>query len=343
MKGRNLKVGVFLTTFVCSVSVMAFPVQGSPICSGASAALESYMIQNDASVSGVDKNTTGDGVETVAGYTNIGIANVEGNLNIRTSPNEASELVGKLPKHGGCEILGTEGDWTHIQSGDVEGYVKSEYLLTGEEAETLALSLISTVATVSADVLNVRMEPNTDSAVTDQVAKDEEVLVLEDQGEWIKVDIDGEERYVKSEYVTISDKLKDAMNMTEVRYGEGVSDARVAVVQYATQFVGNPYVWGGTSLTNGADCSGFVMSVYANYGISLPHSSSAQSGYGTRVSVSELKPGDLVFYGSGSSIGHVAIYIGNGQIVHASNRRTGITISNVYYRSPICCTRLIQD
>ncbi|MDE6980450.1 MAG: C40 family peptidase, partial [Lachnospiraceae bacterium] len=110
----------------------------------------------------------------------------------------------------------------------------------------------------------------------------------------------------------------------------------------ALQFVGNPYVYGGTSLTNGADCSGFTLSIFAKYGIYLPHSSAAQAGYGRRINASEAQPGDLFFYGSGSRISHVAIYIGNGQIVHASSRRTGIKISNAYYRSPICVVRLLD-
>ena len=114
----------------------------------------------------------------------------------------------------------------------------------------------------------------------------------------------------------------------------GVSGS--SVVSYAMQFVGNPYVWGGTSLTNGIDCSGFTMQVYARYGVGLPHHAASQSAYGKRISASEAKPGDLFFYGSGSSISHVGIYIGNGQIVHASNARTGIKISNAYYRTPIC-------
>lgn len=108
---------------------------------------------------------------------------------------------------------------------------------------------------------------------------------------------------------------------------------------YAMQFLGNPYVWGGSSLTNGADCSGFVMSVYANYGISLPHSSAAQSSYGTSVSASDAQPGDLFFYGSGR-ISHVGIYIGNGQIIHASNKRTGIKISSAYYQRPVAVKRM---
>ena len=141
----------------------------------------------------------------------------------------------------------------------------------------------------------------------------------------------------------VSEQLPKAMTMTEIRYGEGISDVRVDMVQYACQFVGNRYVWGGTSLTNGVDCSGFTMKIYEKYGIYLPHSSSAQSGYGTRVNASEAKPGDLFFYGSGSGINHVAMYIGNGQVVHASSARTGIKISNAFYRTPICVTRLISD
>ena len=110
----------------------------------------------------------------------------------------------------------------------------------------------------------------------------EELEVLEVLDGWVKINVDSDEGYVSSDYVEISTELLKAMTMTEIRYGQGVSDVRVSLVQYATQFVGNPYVWGGTSLTRGADCSGFVMSVFANYGISLPHSSGAQSNCGTK-------------------------------------------------------------
>ena len=278
----------------------------------------------------------------IAGYTNIAIANVADNLNIRSEAGEEASLAGKLPADAAAEILGVEGDWTKIRSGEVEGYVKSEFLLTGKSAQERAKELLTLTATVKGMGVNVREEPNTDSEVVDQVATGEEIPVLEDLGEWVKVEMDGEERYVKAEFVEVGEKLRDALTLTEARYGEGVSDVRVAVVDYATQFVGNPYVWGGTSLTHGADCSGFVMSVMANYGVGLPHSSAAQANCGTRVGLDELKPGDLIFYGSGRRIGHVAIYIGNGQICHASNKRTGITVSNMYYRSPICATRVLS-
>ena len=113
------------------------------------------------------------------------------------------------------------------------------------------------------------------------------------------------------------------------------------VAAYATQFVGNPYVYGGASLTGGADCSGFTMAVYANFGVGLPHNAAAQSGCGTPVSLSDLQPGALLFYDNGGGIGHVALYIGGGSVVHASNPETGIKISSYNYRSPVAAVRLV--
>ena len=261
------------------------------------------------------------------GYTNLGVANV----------------VGKMPNNAGCEILGVEGEWTQIKSGSVEGYVKSEYLLTGDAALARADEVKQTLATVTTTTLYVREQPNTDCAIVTMMPQGEELEVLEVLDGWVKINVDSDEGYVSSDYVEISTELLKAMTMTEIRYGQGVSDVRVSLVQYATQFVGNPYVWGGTSLTRGADCSGFVMSVFANYGISLPHSSGAQSNCGTKISASEAQPGDLFFYGNGSRINHVAIYIGNGQVVHASSPKSGIKISGAYYRTPVKVVRVINN
>ncbi len=280
---------------------------------------------------------------TVYGYTNLGIAQADGTLNIRENPATDAAVVGKMPEHAAGEILETVDGWYKIQSGKVTGYVSADYFVTGEAAVALAEEVKQTVATVTTTTLNVREQPTTECGVVAQMPNGEELEVLEDLGDWVKVDVDSSEGYVSKEFVEISVQLPKAMTMTEVRYGQGVSDARVSVVSYATQFVGNPYVWGGTSLTKGADCSGFTMSVMAKYGVSLPHSSKAQANCGKRVSASEAKPGDLFFYGSGKSINHVAIYIGNGQIVHASNKKTGIKISNAFYRSPICVTRVLPE
>ncbi len=295
-----------------------------------------------ATISTGEKSMTSSGMQDdTCGYTNLGIAKVESNLNVREEASEEAELVGKLPRDAGCEILGTEGEWSHIQSGEVTGYVKSEFLMTGKEAKDYAPGVSSTIATCTTQTLRVREQPNTECEILALMPEGEEVEVIEDQGDWLKVSVDSEEGYVSADYVKVSNELTKAMTMTEVRYGQGVSDVKVDLVSYACQFVGNRYVWGGTSLTHGADCSGFTLSVFAKYGIYLPHSSAAQANYGRRISASEAQPGDLFFYGGGR-ISHVAIYIGNGQIVHASSERTGIKISNAYYRNPVCVVRLLN-
>ena len=277
------------------------------------------------------------------GYTNLGISNVSDNLNIRAYPGEDGKLVGKLPGNAACEVLEEEGDWTHITSGEVDGYVKSEYLLTGVQAKKRVREFITEVVRVGTDGLNVREHPSTGSPIVTQVATGEVLEYVSTEGEWIAVMLDDQTVYVSAEYVEVTKELDTALTMSEVLYGAGVSDVRVDLCNYALQFVGNPYVWGGTSLTRGADCSGFVLSVFKNYGISLPHSSVAQATKGTKISLGDAKAGDLVFYGNGKRINHVAIYLGGGRVVHASNPRTGIRTSNVYYRTPVKVVRIIND
>lgn len=279
------------------------------------------------------------------GYTHLGICNVEeNNLNIRQEPDESGKLVGKLPKNAACEIVSSENGWAHITSGKVEGYVKEEYLLTGYEAKKKGEELASALAVATADGLNIREYPSTDAEIVTQVASGEalDIVEIQDDG-WIKVYLDDEEVYVSADYVEVKSDLETAITMTELLYGQGVSDVRVDLCQYAKQFLGNPYVWGGTSLTNGADCSGFVLSVFAKYGVSLPHSSRAQANMGTSISASELQPGDLVFYAKGGTVNHVALYIGGGQVIHASSPKTGIKISAYNYRTPYRMVRILQD
>ncbi len=297
---------------------------------------------DDAAADAQDQTAESD--NTICGYTNIGIANVEtSNLNVREEPTTDSKIVGKMTHHNACEILEVTGDWSKIKSGSVSGYVKSEYLYTGEEALAIAREEVCTYATVTTETLRVRSEASTDSSIVSLVNNGEDLVVVEESDEWVLVEIDDETGYVYKDYVTIAQKLPTAKTITEIRYGEGVSDVRVDLVQYALQFVGNRYVWGGTSLTKGVDCSGFTMKIYEKYGIYLPHSSRAQPSYGTKIKASQAQPGDLFFYGSGKHISHVAIYIGNGQIVHASNKRDGIKISSAYYRTPICVVRYLDD
>jgi len=280
------------------------------------------------------------------GYSNIGIAQVDNHLNVRQEPNENGKLVGKMSNNTACEILSVteDGKWAHIVSGEVEGYASTDYLLTGIDAVHKAEEIVQPMAYVEADALNIRIEPNTECEIVTTIPHGEslEFSQILDDG-WVEVLLDGDKVYASAEYVTIEEKLGTAITMTELLYGEGVSDVRVELCQYAKEFIGNPYVWGGTSLTNGADCSGFVLSVFKKFGVTLPHHSGSQAQYGTYVSMDEIQAGDLVFYGYGKSINHVAIYIGNGQVVHASSPSTGIKISSVYYRTPVTQRSILID
>lgn len=347
-KNRNKKIIGALSFFLAGAVVF-----GSPINVHASAALgSSAEIGISADLEAVEDTQVLESAMSevvldafhLDGYSNLGIVTVsEGKVNIRDSASLDGKIVGKIGKDAGCDVLEEDGEWLHVKSGKVEGYIKAEYVLTGTEALEKASSLLKTVADVNTDGLKVRTEPNTECEVLDIVGSGQTFDVLEELDEWVKIDLDGEEGYLFKEYVEVGAKLDQALTISEVRYGEGVSDVRIALSEFAKQYIGNPYVWGGTSLTKGADCSGFVLSVFRNYGMSLPHSSRAQANCGTAVSLGELKPGDLVFYGNKSGINHVAIYVGGGQVVHASNPRVGITISGMYYRSPVKARRIIQD
>ena len=203
--------------------------------------------------------------------------------------------------------------------------------------------------------INVREEMSTNSDVVGKIRKDAICEVVSIEEEWSEIESGEIKGYISNEYlltgVEANEKaermmeegkeLETAITMMEYRYGKGVTDIQMEVCEYALQFVGNPYVWGGTSLTRGADCSGFTLSVYRNYGVSLPHSSKAQANCGERIDFSELQPGDLVFYG-GKNIHHVAMYIGNGQVVHAQSANTGIVVSSMYYNTPTRAVRVLE-
>lgn len=281
------------------------------------------------------------------GYTNIGIANVEsGNLNVRAEASTKGKLVGKMPKDAACEVLDMdkENGWAHIKSGEVEGYVSTEFLLVGPEAKVRASELVHKVVIADTDGLRVRDEADVNSAVMTQILQGEELEYVETLDGWYKVYVDSEEGYVSAEFAHVEENLDTAVTMTELLYGMGVSDVRVELCEYAKQFVGNPYVWGGTSLTKGADCSGFVLSVFKKYGVTLPHHSGSQAKSGTKISRDELQAGDLIFYANSSgTINHVAIYLGGNQVVHASNPKSGIKISKYNYRTPVKYVRILQD
>lgn len=309
-------------------------------------------------------------------YDKLGLADVDTYLNVRAKGSESAKIVGKMVKNTGCNIISKKNGWTKIESGNVKGYVKSEYLLEGEEAEKKALKVATLKAVVNTETLNVRFLPSTDSPIYDQLSEDEDYTVekenltkeftsafikkhcskkakegvdmdamYDDLENWVLLSIDNEKMFVSKDFVTLQYKLNRAVTIKEERKKSSSSSSSSSsiysrIVSYAMQFLGNPYVWGGTSLTNGTDCSGFTQGIYRHFGYYIPRTSSAQAAATRSVSSGDVQIGDLFFYGSGS-VSHVALYIGNGQVIHASNARDGIKISNAYYRHPLKIGRVM--
>ena len=248
-------------------------------------------IEDTQTKEAVSENTTED--TSICGYKNLGIAQVQGSLNVRKKASTDSKVVGKMTDKDACEIVSVKGDWAKITSGKVEGYVKTEYLLAGDAAKNVAKKEITKVVTVNTTTLRVREKASEDSAILSLVGEGEDLVVEDTKDGWYKVEVDDQKGYISGDYVEVTEKLPTASTVKELEYGEGYTDSRVSLVQFALQFVGNRYVWGGTSLTNGIDCSGFTMQVYARYGVGLPHHAASQPAYGKRISASEAKPGDL--------------------------------------------------
>lgn len=384
-------------------------------------------------------------------------------INIRQDATTDSDVIAKIYNNCEATLLEEKGEWIRIKSGNAEGWVKSEYFAFGEEAEQIAAQTAYNVTTVLPEALVVRCAPDENAEEFGMVYANDELEVVEYEGDWMTVAFDdGTYGYVSAYYVSPTEAYygqaetlqeeEDRLNQewldylaeqkaeeerlnrewleylaqqeaeqkaaeqawleaigaqqeeiepeytyetesTEENYvdesldnwdesyeesfddeyieedyyeeiyedeyeesyddsytDEGYYDADEdvyygdsstgqSIVDYACQFVGNPYVWGGTSLTNGADCSGFAQSVFANFGIYLPRTAASQSGSGTSVDLSNIQAGDLLFYSGGGGIDHVSIYMGGGQVVHASNSTDGIIISSYGYRTPTCARR----
>ncbi len=307
-------------------------------------------------------------------FAGLAIAQADNYVNIRSKANESGEILGKLYNNSAATILGQKGNWYQISSGTVTGYVNADYLVTGDNVSKVAKTAGKRIATVTTTTLKVRESASLDAPVITLVPIDEKLSVLKETEGWVKIALDGNARgYVSSDYVKVSTEFSKAVSLEEEQANrqaeensqrtgtqtasakttastrtktsissysmkestESSSTIRDNIVNYAKQFIGNPYVWGGTSLTRGADCSGFTQSVFRDNGIYIPRSSREQAyGGGSSVSISNMRPGDLIFYTRGGSINHVAIYIGNGKVISASSPDTGIRITDYNYRQP---------
>lgn len=303
----NLKKGLFLVTFLGmtvspGISVMAADGDTAEAAKmpgvGIEAVLKDFYSQN-REIKAEDYLVP----ENKGEYLDMAFANVTSFLYVRSEPTKESEYVGKLYPGYAAKITGPVGEWTAVESGDLTGYVKTEYILTGAEAQTYAENLVT----------EAQQEGKEEAeAFTYAVSR-------------------------KSEEAQMTQEVQENVQQTETTEvsAQPASNGQ-AIVDYACQFIGNPYVWGGTSLTDGADCSGFVQSVFAHFGISLPRTTYDQINAGVEVSYDQAMPGDLICYD-----GHIGIYIGNGQIVNAQNPEQGIGISPATYTTILSVRRIV--
>ena len=311
-------------------------------------------------------------------YANLAIAQVTDYVNVRSLPSTDGEIVGKIYNGSVAQVLATAGDnddWFQIISGDVEGFIKAEYFLYGEEAEAVIDQYVTYYATVLADRLNVREEQSADSRRIGYIDNGENVKVVEDCGDWLKVQYtDSKQGYVSAEYVSVHEEFVYAKSIEEERREEAERQAlaaraqeaeqstpevigditfptnqytsneelRTAIVDYAMQYLGNKYVHGGRSLAGGTDCSGFTCYIYKDFGYSLSRTPGGQySTNGRSVSYDEIQPGDIICYGK-SKCTHVGLYIGDGQIIHSANSRKGVIISAADYDNILAIKNVID-
>ncbi len=321
----------------------------------------------------------------------LAFAQVSNYVNIRDKASEEGKILGKLYDNAAATILSKEDGWYKIKSGSVSGYIKADYLATGDKARELAKTAGTRIAVVNTTTLKVRAKASTEAEVLTLVAEGEDLPVVKEQEGWVKVKYnENRNGFISADYVKLQTIYEEAVSIEEEQQrlaeeaaadrqsnssssnssqssssssnssskssSSGSSSSKSSssgsssqntsgsslgnqIVSYAKQFVGNPYVWGGTSLTRGADCSGFTQSVFKHFGIRIPRTSRSQAAGGTRVSISNLRVGDLVFYTKSGTINHVAIYIGGGKVISASSPSTGIRITSLYYRTPYKAVR----
>jgi cell wall-associated NlpC family hydrolase len=418
-KAKAMRTALFIASAALYISIPASSVQADTIPTEQGVAGFAYLLDNYYSSTKADTVTADKTLinilqtEIISPYANLGVSKADSYVNVRSEPSTDSEVVGKLYRGCAADILEyLEGDWVKIQSGDVKGYIASNFLAIGREAEAMVDEYATQYATVDTQTLRVREKMSVDSDILTLIPYGETYPVVKDYGDWVEIVLGSDEDtggdftgFLSKDYIKMTVEFKFAISVEEEQrilreqqeaeraeaerkaklvqeeaerkeaarraeedkknnnnsnsnnsnnsnssnnespsHSGSDSGLRSEIIEYAQKFVGNRYVWGGESLTKGADCSGFVQAVYADFGYRLPRVSRDQaSSAGKRVSESDMLPGDLVFYAnSRGSVNHVAMYIGNGMIVHAANSRQGIIRSNVKYRDIYCVRRIVN-
>lgn len=291
-------------------------------------------------------------------YSGIAVAVCDSYVNVRSGPSTDYKILGKIYKDCAAEILEETDGWYKMTSGNLTGYIKAEYFATGEEAGRLAEELGKKIGKVTASALRLRKEASLEAKILTNIPNGEECAVLYEDDEWAKVQVDTTVGWVFKEYLDIRVEFDTAITLEEERAKKAEEEAvkkqieaavasakedelRAAIVNYALQFVGNKYVYGGNSLTEGTDCSGFVKLIYQEFGYSLQRRASLQYRDGVKIDWTTAKPGDLFFYGD-ESVDHVVMYIGGDKVVHASNPTMGIRVSTINYKRMFGAIRVIQ-
>ena len=273
-------------------------------------------------------------------------------VNIRAKASADADVIGTLIAGYSITRTSDSNGWSKVNYDGQTGYIKSDYLTTTKPQAAENNNTSSSSSSSKSDIeevnetvyatagVNIRAKASADAdKIGTLVAGGSITRTGKTSSGWSRVDYDGQTGYIKSDYLTTTKPT--VTSNTTASSSSSSSSLGQQIADFAVQYVGYPYVYGGNSLTEGVDCSGFTQQVYLHFGYSIPRRASIQATVGTSVAISDLQPGDLVFYGDSEGVGHVVIYIGNGQVVHASTPSKGIIISDLYYRTPMCAKRII--
>ena len=298
-------------------------------------------------------NTTGDTNNQTIQNTDETTYKTTEKVSVRLMPLINSSIISTLNKDTKCTIIATAGNWTYIETSTIKGWILSNKITNGTSNNTNASVNQTTTFTnskkayVNLETINVRKEPKTTAELVTKLTLNTEVTIIGEDGDWYLVELNGEKVYIYKELLSDS-KVTTTSRSSEFNRTEAANNAASVVVSeqttvtnssgitgndvvaYAKQYLGYPYVY-ATSGPDSFDCSGFTSYVYRHFGYNISRSSSAQRNEGTDVSKENLKPGDLIIFlnTARTAIGHVGIYIGNNQFIHASSSTTGVIISDL--------------